>query len=128
MSLRRAKGITRLRKPHNKTGRAKSNKVKMVPEGRLLLLNKLSLAETLCGVIHELSDRGASASCQAKVPKSISCPRCHSPSIKKNGAGKQRKQRQLILPMTMNGSGIRDISRVQRVSLSNVLKTIRVTG
>jgi insertion element IS1 protein InsB len=31
----------------------------------------------------------------------------------------------MIVPMTMNGSGIRDISRVLKLSLTTVLKTIR---
>jgi IS1 family transposase/transposase-like protein len=81
--------------------------------------------------------------------KEISCPRCGSLSIKKNGRttlGKQRYRckwclrqfiidytyqgcrpelRKLIVPMTMNGSGIRDICRVLRVSINTVLKTIR---
>lgn len=70
-------------------------------------------------------------------------------AIKKNGRSKQNKQRyrckdcfrhflidytylacrpevrQLIVPMTLNGSGIRDITRVLRVSINTVLKTIR---
>lgn len=33
--------------------------------------------------------------------------------------------RQLIVPMTLNGSGIRDIARVLRVSINTVLKVIR---
>ena len=81
--------------------------------------------------------------------KAIPCPRCHSLSIKKNGTSANRKQRyrcqhclrqfildytyqgckpevrELIVPMTMNGSGIRDICRVLKVSINTVLKTIR---
>lgn len=81
--------------------------------------------------------------------KEISCPRCRSLSIIKNGRsllGKQRYRckgclrqfitdyfyqgcrdevRQLIVPMTMNGSGVRDICRVLRVSINTMLKTIR---
>lgn len=79
----------------------------------------------------------------------IPCPRCHSLSIKKNGTSANRKQRyrckhcsrqfildytyqgwrpavrELIVPMTMNGSGIRDICRVLHISINTVLKTIR---
>jgi transposase-like protein len=33
--------------------------------------------------------------------------------------------RQLLVPMTLNGSGIRDISRVLKVSINTVLKIIR---
>jgi insertion element IS1 protein InsB len=79
----------------------------------------------------------------------ITCPRCASLHIKKNGITHQRKQkyrcqdchrqfitcysyqgcvpfvRSLIVPMTLNGSGIRDISRVLRVSINTVLKVIR---
>ena len=81
--------------------------------------------------------------------KPISCPKCGSLSIKKNGRSKQLKQRyrckwclhqfitdysyqgwrpevrRQIVPMTLNGSGIRDISRVLSVSINTVLKTIR---
>jgi insertion element IS1 protein InsB len=81
--------------------------------------------------------------------KPISCPKCRSHSIKKNGTTAQGKQRyrckwcfrqfitdysyqgcrpevrNMILPMTMNGSGIRDISRVLKISINTVLKTIR---
>ena len=76
------------------------------------------------------------------------CPRCRSLSIIKNGISAQGKQRyrcrdsfrqfitdytyqgcrpelrQMIVPMTMNGSGIGDICRVLRVSINTVLKTI----
>jgi IS1 family transposase/transposase-like protein len=81
--------------------------------------------------------------------KAITCPRCGSLAIKKNGRSKQGKQRfrcnycfrqfltdysyqgcrpeirRLIVPMTINGSGIRDITRVLGVSINTVLKTIR---
>jgi IS1 family transposase/transposase-like protein len=79
----------------------------------------------------------------------VTCPRCASLHIKKNGItakGKQRYRcsgchrqfitrysyqgcvpfvRSLIVPMTLNGSGIRDITRVLRVSINTVLKVIR---
>jgi IS1 family transposase/transposase-like protein len=79
----------------------------------------------------------------------VACPRCSSLNIKKNGITAQQKQRyrckdcerqfitdytyqayqagvrSLILPMTMNGSGIRDISRVLSISTNTVLKLIR---
>jgi IS1 family transposase/transposase-like protein len=81
--------------------------------------------------------------------KAIACPRCRSLAIKKNGRSKQGKQRyrcnycfrqfitdytyqgcrpevrRMIVPMTINGSGIRDITRVLGVSINTVLKTIR---
>jgi insertion element IS1 protein InsB len=79
----------------------------------------------------------------------ITCPRCSRENIKKNGTtsnGKQkylcllcRRQfiidysyrgylpfvRELIVPMTLNGSGIRDIARVLKISINTVLKVIR---
>lgn len=79
----------------------------------------------------------------------VACPRCSSLNIKKNGISAQQKQRyrckdcerqfisdytyqaykagvrSLVLPMTMNGSGIRDISRVLSISTNTVLKLIR---
>jgi len=79
----------------------------------------------------------------------VACPRCSSLNVKKNGITGERKQRyrckdcerqfitdytyqaykpevrSLILPMTMNGSGIRDISRVLSISTNTVLKLIR---
>lgn len=79
----------------------------------------------------------------------VACPRCSSLNIKKNGITRQQKQRyrckdcqrqfitdytyqaykpevrSLILAMTMNGSGIRDISRVLQTSTNTVLKLIR---
>lgn len=81
--------------------------------------------------------------------KPISCPRCHSLSIIKNGKSYNQKQRYrckacfrqflidytyqgcipqlraLIVLMTMNGSGIHDICRVLKISINTVLKTIR---
>lgn len=81
--------------------------------------------------------------------KPISCPKCGSLAIKKNGRSKQFKQRyrckwclrqfitdysyqgwrpevrRQVVPMTLNGSGIRDISRVLSVSINTGLKTIR---
>lgn len=79
----------------------------------------------------------------------IACPRCSSLNVKKNGISAQHKQRYqckdcerqfitdstaqackvevrcLVLPMTLNGSGIRDISRVLSMSTNTVLKLIR---
>lgn len=79
----------------------------------------------------------------------IACPRCSSRNIEKNGTTANRKQkyrckdcrrqfithytyrghqnfiRDLIIPMTMNSSGIRDIARVLSISTNTVLKTIR---
>lgn len=79
----------------------------------------------------------------------VACPRCSSLNVKKNGITAQHKQRyrckdcgrqfitdytyqaykaevrSLVLPMTMNGSGIRDTSRVLRVSTNTVLRLIR---
>lgn len=78
----------------------------------------------------------------------ITCPVCSSLNIKKNGINKQGKQRyrckacgrqfilnynyraylkyirELIVPMCLNGSGIRDISRVLRISPTTVIKII----
>ena len=79
----------------------------------------------------------------------ITCPRCSRGNIKKNGTTANGKQkylcllchrqfitdysyrgylpflRELIVPMTLNGSGIRDIARVLKVSINTVLKVIR---
>ena len=79
----------------------------------------------------------------------ITCPSCASRHVVKNGTTSNRKQkylcrvcrrqfirnykyqgcrpeiRSLIVPMTLNGSGIRDITRVLRVSINTVLKVIR---
>ena len=79
----------------------------------------------------------------------ITCPVCSSLNIQKNGINKQGKQRyrckacgrqfiikyiyraclryirELIVPMCLNGSGIRDISRVLRISATTVMKVIR---
>jgi insertion element IS1 protein InsB len=79
----------------------------------------------------------------------VACPRCSSLNVKKNGITRQHKQRyrckdcdrqfitdytyqaykaevhSLVLPMTMNGSGIRDISRVLSISTNTVLRLIR---
>ena len=76
-------------------------------------------------------------------------PRCSSLNVKKNGITRQQKQRyrckdcerqfitdytnqaykagvrSLVLPMTMNGSGMRDISRVLSISTNTVLRLIR---
>jgi insertion element IS1 protein InsB len=82
----------------------------------------------------------------------ITCPRCSSLNIKKNGKTANRKQRylckncrrqfltdytylgcantirELIVPMTLNGSGIRDTARFWLLSPNTVLKTIRETA
>ena len=81
--------------------------------------------------------------------ESITCPACSSLNIKKNGISKQRKQRyrcngcgkqfilkysyraylkqirELIVPMSLNGSGIRDTARVLRVSATTIMRVIR---
>src|SRR5918911_1275142 len=83
---------------------------------------------------------------QAQV---ITCPRCSARSIQKNGITANRKQRyrctrcrrqfiihysyqgrdpevrRLIVPLSLNGCGIRDIGRVLSVSPNTVLKTLR---
>ncbi len=82
----------------------------------------------------------------------IACPSCSALNVVKNGTTANRKQkylcrscrrqfirdytyqgcrsevRRLIVPMTLNGSGIRDITRVLRVSINTVLKVIRATA
>jgi insertion element IS1 protein InsB len=79
----------------------------------------------------------------------VACPRCSSLNVKKNGINAQHKQRyrckdcerqfitdytyqaykaevrSLVLPMIMNGSGIRDISRMLCISMNTVLRLIR---
>ena len=79
----------------------------------------------------------------------ITCPSCASRHVVKNGTTRNRKQkylcracrrqfirdytyqgcrpevRRLIVPMTLNGSGIRDITRVLQVSINTVLEVIR---
>ena len=79
----------------------------------------------------------------------ITCPSCASRHVKKNGTTANKKQkyrcqeclrqfitsytyqgclkfvRDLIVPMTLNSSGIRDIARVLSISTNTVLKTIR---
>jgi len=79
----------------------------------------------------------------------VTCPRCSSLNVKKNGTTRQQKQRyqckdcqrqfitdysyrgcvssvrELVVPMTINGSGIRDISRVLSISTNTVLSIIR---
>ena len=82
----------------------------------------------------------------------ITCPSCSSRNIKKNGKTANEKQRylckqcrrqfitdytylgwvpavrELIVPLTLNSSGIRDIARVLLLSPNTVLKTIRSTA
>jgi insertion element IS1 protein InsB len=79
----------------------------------------------------------------------ITCPRCLSPNIKKNGRTANHKQRLqckdclrqfltdytnlgclpeirwLIIVLTLNGCGIRDIERVLIVGHTTILKTLR---
>jgi len=79
----------------------------------------------------------------------ITCPQCSSFNLKKNGKTRNKKQkyrcrdcgrqfitdytyqgcrpfiRSLIVQMTLNSSGIRDISRVLSISVNTVLKAIR---
>lgn len=81
--------------------------------------------------------------------KAITCPRCSRGNIKKNGTTSQGKQKYLcqvcrrqfitdyryqgcrpsvvarIVPLSLNGCGIRDITRVLGVSPNTVLKTLR---
>jgi insertion element IS1 protein InsB len=82
----------------------------------------------------------------------IACPKCSSTKIKKNGRTANCKQRyrckncgrqfitaytylgrvesvrELIVPMTLNGCGVRDVSRVLFVSPNTVLKTLRAAA
>lgn len=86
--------------------------------------------------------------CYEEIP----CPDCSSLNIVKNGKTAQRKQRYLckdcrrqfirdytylgcdgavramIVPLTMNGSGVRDIQRVLWLSRHTVLKTLRAAA
>jgi transposase-like protein len=79
----------------------------------------------------------------------ITCPRCSSRNIIKNGKKPNKKQNylckdckrqfiirytykgcdrtktELIIPMIINGSGIRDISRVLKISPFKIIKTIK---
>jgi transposase-like protein len=81
--------------------------------------------------------------------EAIICPRCSSVSIVKNGKTSQRKQRylckdcrrqfirnyanlgcvkavrDLVVPLTINGAGIRDIERVLFLSTNTTFKTLR---
>jgi len=81
--------------------------------------------------------------------EAITCPRYSSASIVKNGKTAQRKQRylckdcrrqfirdytnwgcvgavrDLVVPLTINGAGIRDIERVLFLSPNTILKTLR---
>ena len=80
--------------------------------------------------------------------EAIICPRCSSVSIVKNGKTAQRKQRylckdcssqfirdyanlgcvkavrDLVVPLTINGAGIRDIERVLFLSTNPIIKTL----
>ena len=82
----------------------------------------------------------------------IACPRCSSRNIKKNGTTANRKQkyrckeccrqfiidysyrgrqpfiRDLIVPTTMNSSGIRDIARVLSISTNTVYTRVAPCG
>ena len=79
------------------------------------------------------------------------CPRCGARHIKKHGTTAQEKQRyrckecgkqflfalsytyracipllrELIVPMTLNGSGVRDVARVLKISPTTVLAVLR---
>jgi len=81
--------------------------------------------------------------------EAITCPRCSSRDIRKNGKSLQRKQRyqcagcrrqfitnyinlgclpeirRLIIVLTINGCGVRDLERALHVSPNTVLKVIR---
>src|SRR5499426_573134 len=81
--------------------------------------------------------------------EAIICPRCSSASVVKNGKTAQRKQRylckdcrrqfirdytnlgcvialrDLVVPLTINGAGIRDIERFLFLSTNTILKTLR---
>jgi insertion element IS1 protein InsB len=81
--------------------------------------------------------------------EAIICPRCSSASIVKNGKTAQRKQRflckdcrrqfirdyanlgcvgavrDLVVPLMINGAGIRDIERILFLSANTILKTLR---
>jgi insertion element IS1 protein InsB len=83
--------------------------------------------------------------------KEVTCPRCGAIHTKKNGTTAQGKQRyrckecgrqflfcldytyhacnplyrKLIVPMTLNGSGVRDIARVLHISPTTVLAVLR---
>ena len=81
--------------------------------------------------------------------EAIICLRCSSVSIVKNGKTAQRKQRylrkdcrsqfirnyanlgcvkavrDLVVPLTINGAGIRDIERILFLSTNTILKTLR---
>ena len=80
--------------------------------------------------------------------EAIICPRCSSASIVINGKTPQRKQRylcqdcrrqfirdytnlgcvgavrDLVVPLTINGAGIRDIERVLFLSTNTIIKTL----
>src|SRR5215470_14391793 len=84
--------------------------------------------------------------------EAIICPRCSSVSIVKNGKTARRKQRysckdcrrqfirdytnlgcvgavrDLVVTLTINGAGIRDIERVLFLSTNTILKTLRVSA
>jgi transposase-like protein len=79
----------------------------------------------------------------------ITCPRCSSRQVRKNGKTLQRKQRfqctdcfrqfiidytnlgclpeirSPVIVLTLNGCGVRDLQRALHVSTNTVLKTIR---
>ena len=84
--------------------------------------------------------------------KEITCPRCSSLNIKKNGKTANQKQRylckdcqrhfitdytylgcisavrEMIVPLTLNSSGVNDIARVLLISPNTALKTIRAAA
>ena len=54
------------------------------------------------------------------------CRACHRQFIRDYSyQGCRSEVRRLIVPLTLNGSGIRDITRVLHVSINTVLKVIR---
>ena len=85
----------------------------------------------------------------------VKCPVCGSENVSKNGTSKVGKQQYIcnnkycskssfildytynackpeiknkIIPMTLNGSGIRDISRVLKISTTTVINCIKKKG
>ena len=51
------------------------------------------------------------------------CGRCFQESYLNNGAKPETKR--MIISMSVNGSGIRDISRVLKISKDTVMKTLK---
>ena len=55
--------------------------------------------------------------------KCKNCGRCFQESYLNNGAKPETKR--MIISMSVNGSGIRDISRVLKISKDTVMKTLK---